>query len=221
MSMLDWARNEIEIACKRENPDRKDGEFDYGCACYESALRAYESLCNDNHSGMSWGFTKNILIRLMDEKPLTPIEDTDDVWNEVGFERNYGRKVYQCKRKSALFKEVYEDGTVKYSDNDRCYSYNIETKCTYSSGLVIRIINEMYPITMPYMPEKTWKVNCMDLLTDKKNGDFDTYAIFTLEMGNKVIEINRFFKCDEGVDKDWVEITGREFNERQLRRIDR
>ena len=66
MSMLDWAKKEVEIACKRENPDRKDGEWDYCCACYESALKAYESLCNDGHSGYSFGFTKNILIRLMD-----------------------------------------------------------------------------------------------------------------------------------------------------------
>ena len=34
-------KNEVEIACKRENPDRKEGEFDYGCACYESALKAF------------------------------------------------------------------------------------------------------------------------------------------------------------------------------------
>ena len=35
MSMLEWAKREVEIACKNENPDRKEGEFDYGCACYE------------------------------------------------------------------------------------------------------------------------------------------------------------------------------------------
>ena len=44
MSMQTWAEREIQIACERENPDRKDGEFDYGCACYESALKAYKSL---------------------------------------------------------------------------------------------------------------------------------------------------------------------------------
>ena len=49
MSMLEWAKREVEIACKRENPDKKEGEFDYGCACYESALKAFESLCEDGH----------------------------------------------------------------------------------------------------------------------------------------------------------------------------
>ena len=40
-----WAENEVKVACHRENPDRKEGEFDYGCACYESALKAFKSLC--------------------------------------------------------------------------------------------------------------------------------------------------------------------------------
>lgn len=218
MSMIDWARKEVEIACKRENPNRKDGEFDYGCACYESALKAYESLCNDGHSGMSFSITRNILIRLMDGNPLTPIEDTEDIWNEVSFGEE-GMKSYQCKRKSALFKDVYKDGTVKYSDIDRCYSYNIETELTYSSGLVRRIIDEMFPITMPYTPERPWKVNCMDFLTYEKNGDFDTYAIFSIEKENEIISINRYFKCDEGIDNGWVEISVSEFEKRKAQRI--
>lgn len=59
MSTLDWAKREVEIACKRENPDREPGEWDYGCACYESALKAYRSI------------TRDILIRLMRSLPLT------------------------------------------------------------------------------------------------------------------------------------------------------
>lgn len=43
-SMLDWAKREVKIACKKENPNRKEGEFDYGCACYESALKAYVTM---------------------------------------------------------------------------------------------------------------------------------------------------------------------------------
>ena len=36
-----WAENEVAIACRHEKSDRKDGEWDYGCACYESALKAF------------------------------------------------------------------------------------------------------------------------------------------------------------------------------------
>ena len=77
MSMIKWAENEVRIACERENPNRKEGEFDYGCACYESALKAFKSLMEDGHSGYSIGFTKNILDRLIDGQPLTPITEED------------------------------------------------------------------------------------------------------------------------------------------------
>jgi hypothetical protein len=61
MNMADWAKNEIEIACKNERGDKNPEEFDYGCACYESAYKAFQSLMEDGHSGMSIGFTKAIL----------------------------------------------------------------------------------------------------------------------------------------------------------------
>ena len=83
MSLKEWAEEEVKIACQRENPDRKDGEWDYGCACYEGALKAFETLCNQGHSGMSIGFTIQILNRLIAGKPLTPIEDTEDIWNKL------------------------------------------------------------------------------------------------------------------------------------------
>lgn len=51
MSMKEWAKREVDLACKHDNPDRKEGEFDYGCACYESALKAFTSLMEDGHSG--------------------------------------------------------------------------------------------------------------------------------------------------------------------------
>ena len=77
MTTNEWAEREIEIACKKENPNWDGKSFDYGCACYQSALKAYKSLCEDEHSGFSFGLTKNILIRLMDGLPLMPITDED------------------------------------------------------------------------------------------------------------------------------------------------
>ena len=118
MGMKGWAEREVQIACERENPDRKEGEWDYGCACYESALKAFNSLMEDGHSGMSIGFTIQILNRLIAGKPLTLIEDTDDVWEECAL-NNRGCTTYHCNRMYSLFKEVYPDGTVKYHDNDR------------------------------------------------------------------------------------------------------
>ena len=107
MSMTEWAENEVKIACKRENPDWNGETFDYGCSCYQSALKAYKSLCNDGHSGFSFSVTKNILIRLMNSLPLTPIEDTPDMWEESVFQSEDGTVSYQCKRMSGLFKKVH------------------------------------------------------------------------------------------------------------------
>ena len=211
MSLLEWAKNEVEIASKRERGDNPEDEFDYGCACYAGALEAFEVLCKQGHSGMSIGFTRNILNRLISVKPLTPIEDTEDVWNVV--DRRDGKVMYQCKRMSSLFKTVYEDGKVTYSDNDSCVCVDCETGATYGSGLVRRIYEEMYPVTLPYMPP-TYpdKVYCTDLLTDRKNGDFDTVGIFHIVKPNgEKIEVNRFFKEAEN---GWEEIRIAEYEER-------
>lgn len=49
----EWAEDEVRLACKRENPDWDGKSFDYGCSCYQSALKAYKSICGDGHSGFS------------------------------------------------------------------------------------------------------------------------------------------------------------------------
>ena len=194
-----WAENEVAIACCREKPDRKDGEWDYGCACYESALKAFHSLCEDGHSGFSIGLTKAILNRLINNKPLLPIEDIDEVWSDIsdmsglkGEECNY-----QCKRMSSLFKYVYADGTVKYRDVDRYHGVNINCPdAPYHSGLIDTVMDELYPITMPYMPaDRAYKVYTEEFLVDPKNGDFDTVGIlYVITPSLERVEINRYFK---------------------------
>lgn len=223
--ILEWAKREVEIACRRENPNKKEGEFDYGCACYSSALKAFKSLYDDEHSGYSIGITKIILNRLIEGKPLTPIYDTDDVWNMI-YTNDDGEMVYQCNRISALFKTVHSDGSVDYSSNDHCYCIDINNpKNTYYSGLVRRIIHKMFPITMPYMPGESIKVFCEDFLTDKNNGDFDTVGVFyAFKEENREpvrIEINRFFREPFENEKEseefpgYVEISKEEYDSRK------
>lgn len=225
MSMTDWAKREIELACKNENPDWNGKEFDYGCACYQSALRAYESLMQDGHSGMSFSFTKNILIRLMEGLPLRPITDEDFFDNKgdvICLETEEelikrGLKSHtQCPRMSSLFREETIDGNVSYSDINRYYCIDIHNpKYSYSNGTASRIIDEMFPIKMPYYPQKgKYIVHTEDFLTDKANGDFDTKAFFYCKTpeGERV-EINRFFAEKEG--HKWVEITKEEYEQRK------
>lgn len=210
MSMLEWAEKEIEIACKREAPDREEGEWDYGCACYESALKAFKSLMEDEHSGFSIGMTKHILNRLIDGKPLTPIEDMEDVWNYVFKRNDSGAKVHQCRRMSSFFKDVLPDGTVSFHDVNRYVGVNINDSCNrYHSGLVDKVAEELFPITIPYMPEsKPYEVYCEDILVDPENGDFDTVGIFyALTPNGERVEINRYFTEGSSEGKAWMEIT--------------
>lgn len=199
-NMEKWAEEEVEIACKREAPDRKEGEWDYGCACYESALKAYKSLCADGHSGMSIGFTKAILNRLINHEALTPIEDTDDVWAEHFYKKDDVERHFQCKRMSSLFKDILADGTIHYSDVDRYVGIDIGDKIGYRNGLIDNIGEEMFPITMPYCPHnEPYKFYTETFLVDPKNGDYDTRGIlYVICPDGERVEINRYFK--DGVD---------------------
>ena len=220
MSMSEWAKREVEIACKRENPDRKDGEWDYGCSCYESALKAYLSMMEDGHSGMSFGFTRNILIRLMDGLPLTPIEDKPESWNLV-YEEDDGTEVYQCRRMSSLFKHSRPDGTVTYSRTDDYYCKDVNTGMTYSGGGARQIIDRYAePITLPYYPSNgKYVLTTSEYLTDRANGDFDTKAYFNLKTPDgDTIKINEFYG---EVDGEWKQLTRAEFDARVCKHFER
>lgn len=223
-TMTSWSEKEASIACKlerAENDDPYGDEWDYGCSCYDSALKAFKSLMEDGHSGFSIGATKHILNRMIDGKPLTPIEDTDDVWNDISMYRGEeGYKYYQCKRMSALFKYVYADGSVKYMDIDRYHCVDINNGSTYHCRLAHDIVDKLYPITMPYYPGAPIKVYCEDFLVDPKNGDFDTKGIFYLDLPDvERVEINEFYReprKGEPSINGWKRITGLEYAIRKL-----
>ena len=219
MSMLEWAKKEVELAKIIEAKDLKEGEFDYGGGCYESALKAFKSLAKDGHSGMSIKLTQQILNRLIDGKPLLPIEDSDDIWNEIAYDKEDKAIVYQCRRMGSLFKYVYENGRVIYSDIDRSYCFDInEPDIRYSFGLVTNIINEMFPITMPYSPaNERIKVCCEQFLYSPDGGDFDSVGILYVDdPDNKRINVSRFFK---EADKKWVEISDVEYDARKINKV--
>lgn len=223
MSMSDWAENEVKLACKKENPNWDGKSFDYGCGCYSSALKAYKSLCDDGHSGCSFSITKNILIRLMNQLPLTPIEDTEDDWHQISGLIKDDVKTYQCTRMPSLFKDVKKDGTVSFHDNNRYYCQEImNPKDTYSGAGVGKIIDEMFPISMPYFPKTADKYKILvDTFLAKgfegDNSDFNTRAIcYVITPEKERIEINRYYGEKEG---KLVEITTGEYYERLKTRV--
>jgi len=216
-----WAQREVDIACKRERDAAENTrDWDYGCACYDSALKAFNSLCKDDHSGMSIDFTQNILNRLIDGKSLTPIEDVPEVWSDIE-DRNDERKYtcYQNKRMSSLFKYIYDDGTVRYKDVDRYYCIDINNGVTYTTGMASDLIDELYPITMPYSAGGRYKVYCEDFLVDPKMSDYDTKALlYIIEPDGTKVETDRFYKETED---GWERITITEYDNRKASKVDK
>lgn len=205
MSMKNWAEREVEIAKKIERGNTLKEDWDYGCACYESALKAYNSLMDDNHSGYSFCVTRQILINLMNSVPLTPIYGEDDEW-DYGFSYE-DCKVYQNKRSYSLFKLVYKDGSIKYHDTDRFICVNVDTK-RHSHFKLVKDIAEEYveSISMPYIPpNKPYEIHWSAFSYDKNNGDFDTWKIYRIVTPeNKSITVDRYFKdadCDSGFEE--------------------
>ena len=224
--MYDWAEQECRIACKKENPDFNfDSEdFDYGCSCYKSALKAYKSLCEDDHSGASFNFTRIILERLMEGQPLTPITDEDfeggvSIFSDKDLASRGLKSEIQCPRMSSLFRMETLDGKVSYSDNNRAYCINIENPSDTCSSAKDRVVDEFFPITMPYIPEKgKYKVYYQTFLTDKKNGDFDTQAIlYFITPDGKRVDVNRYQTEKDG---KMVDITKEEYESLLEKRID-
>lgn len=120
------------------------------------------------------------------------------------------------------------DGTVKYSDVDRVYCYDVDNEnVSYHSGLADTIINEMFPIEFPYYPSsKPFKMYAVDFLVDPKNGDFDTMG-FTkaIKPNGEVVEVNRYFREPNDGESEtypgWVEISEEEYKEREKNQVER
>lgn len=212
MRMTEWAEQEVKYAIEQE-------ELEYNAACYKSALCAFRSLAKDGHSGFSMNATKNILSRLIDGKPLTPIEESDAIWKERWVDRYTGAKKFQCTRLFSLFKTVREDGTVSYCDIDRVFGRNWESSSRFQNGFLCNFVHKLFPITFPYMPEeKPYTMLVEEFLFIPGNGDFDTVGYLQLETPNgEVLDINRYFKDS---DDSYIEITAEEYMARKINCVD-
>ena len=208
----DWVKTEIELACENEGC--------YGKAIYNSAAKAYMSLRGDGHSGFSIGITKQILNRMIDHKPLTPLTGSDDEWYDR-VERNdkKGYSCYQNKRYPSLFKYVYDNGEIRYSDLDQFVCEDVNSPdMRFRAAYIKDRVSHMYPITMPYIPnDKPIVIYVEEFLFDPDCGDYDTVGIYYLEEPNgKRNDINIFLAEK---DKKFIEISKEEYLERKANKV--
>lgn len=220
MSMYDWARQEVQLA-KAELKRNKNDEAQYMVACYDSALRAYEKLTKDGHSGTSFAITRGILEKLIYEIPLTPIEDKEIMWNHV-YDRE-DESVFQHKRMPSVFKMVNKKtGVTKFSDNDRVLCKNLlgTGSAYFYSNFIKKIIDGMFPIEFPYMPTKEKCIAyVMVFLADPANVDFDTINLVSVKLPNgEMRPINLYYKEENG---RWVQITQDEWIGRKKKAFER
>lgn len=140
MGMINWARHEVELA--KQSADYNEA------LCYDSALRAYESLCVDGHSDASIQFTKDILNKLINCEPLTQIGITDEFVDPF----LSGNHAAQCTRMPSLFRYTNSDGSFTYSDINRVICEDINTHERYIDGRAIEYVDQLYPVKLPYTP---------------------------------------------------------------------
>lgn len=206
MSMLEWAENEVKIA--------SNGEDCYGCGCYGSALKAYKSLLDDDHSYASFGITATILKRLLSEYPLTPIEDTPETWNEHELPLYSDGSIvdYQCKRMHSLFKRVNnKTGEVTYRDINRTVFIDYNGG-RWMSGLADEYIDSLYPVKLPYYPMGRYEVYGRSFSTTAEAGCYDTVYFDKHKTPDGIIyPIDKYYKETEN---GWVETDKEEYESR-------
>lgn len=213
MILNDWVKREISLASER-------CEDEYTKGVINSASKAFMSLTSDGHSGMSIGFTKNILNRLIDCKPLTALTGEGDEWADDCLEIDENRKYtrYQNKRCSSIFKYVHDNGEIEYEDVDRFVCEDINTGSRFHSGGINKAVKHLFPkIEMPYYPPSARIVIFVeDFLVDPKNGDFDTRGVFyALHPDGTKQELNIY---QAELDGGFVSIDRDTYLERRYRR---
>lgn len=208
--MTKRVREEVEYAidCERKSAvEENDYSFlDYVVECYRSALRAYETMAADGHSGMSWGLTRQIFNRLAEGKPLKNLNSYDErpeEWASSNIIPDSFGMLYN-NRYSSLCCRVTENGNV-YSDCNRwVFEAPDHPNIPWHNGFLSNYLDEKFPIQFPYNPI-TIHVRVEEILTDPAHGDYDAQHIIDFadpETGRKVC-VNAYF---EEVDGKWQEI---------------
>ena len=152
----------------------------------DAAFEAFRALCLDDITGYDRTQALKLMRDLNNGFPLSPIEDVPEIWNEIPINKEEGSVAYQCSRYSALFKTVYSDGRVEFDDVCRCKGQHVDGPkgVAFTSGRIRKIVNEHFPITMPYMPpHDPYVVICLDFKYDENDdkNDWDTQAFFYIE----------------------------------------
>lgn len=188
----EWANKEAEYVAKHVM-------FTYGNnvpinKCYETVVNEAVKLFNEledlPHTEESKVMIKRFLSRLIEDKPLSPIEDRDDMWDEVGVNTGEDSEVtlYINKRLRTLYRrevrDIKKDVLIEktYHDPTRVTCVNITNGKEVTLSLVNDYVDEYFPIKFPYFPTDKYvvKVIMFNHKNPLEDAEEDTISIETI-----------------------------------------
>lgn len=195
MTYYEWSKKEL-----------KEISFPCNKKTNKLILKILKVFSKKGHSIVEKTILQNRINRLLDHKPLTAITEENADWAKQ--ENN----TFQSRKYPTLFKIVHNDGTITYRDVDRTTCYDGKT---YWEGSDCKIIDEMFPITLPYYPpNQKFKLRCEEFLYDEKEGDYDTKGyLYVITPSDEVATINKYYKF---IGEDRFEITKDEYEQRKI-----
>ena len=231
--MKEWARREVDLAKTWLNDEDLEAKETMSEE-YEAAYRSYCNFLDEYEKLENTKIIKTVFMQLLHEENLSPIVDSEDDWiltegfdPEAGND-NPGWSIYQCKRRSSLFKkvtygrktgEVDDLKAITLRDIDRAVCIDInKPDCMYTGGIGPLILDEMMPITLPYSPCGKVRIFTEDFkYHEEYEGDTDTVGVLYFRMPDGTMkEVKRYFKEDHE-SKQMVEITQSEYLSRKKR----
>ncbi len=137
-NLLSYAESELNrIGLTDEN--------EYNGMMRKHILHMVKEFSDEGHSGFSGRYALNILTKLLDFKPLTPLTGEDDEWTLVGDGH------WQNKRCSSVFKDV--NGSCSDIDGKVFWEWQRN-----EDGQAVKTYYHGYgcstPVTFPYTPPK-------------------------------------------------------------------
>lgn len=214
-AMYNWAVDQCNDFVKTVAKD----EQEYMRMCCDSALKAYKCLIEDAHSGMSIGFTKNILMDLIDGRPLVAIQNEPDDWV---YKFSRGNKLFFAHKKyNSLSKKMDVNGNVlSYTDTHRLECVNVDNGVHYYNGFLNNVLHDLFPIQFPYAPpKKPFKMIVKNILANPDHGDFDAMKIMSIVTPDGHVRI--FEMCYAEIGNEWKRISSEEWQtlEKRAREI--
>ena len=221
----EWANKEAEHVAKYVT--MKYGNNIPMTECYKTvvneAVKIFNELEDLQHTEESKVMVKRFLSRLIEDKPLSPIEDRDDMWDEVGSHAGEDNEVtlYINKRSRTLYKrevrDIKKDVLIEktYHDPTRVTCINTIDGKEVTLSLVNDYVDEYFPIKFPYFPTDKYVVEV--IMFNHKNpledGGEDTISIETIiDPDHRVTFPGAYYALNE--EHDWRGIDSQEYYKR-------